>query len=182
MEECSSFSYPCKHLLLPEYLILGIQTGVRWNLRVVLICISLITNDVEHFFWCISATPYSSAVNSLFSSELQFLLGLLVSLQSNFMSSLYILDISPLSVVGLVKVFSQSVCCCLVLTTCPWPYRSFVPLWGPICLLLIVEHKPFMFCSGNFFQCPCVQDSSPLLLLFVWVYLVWCRGPWSTWT
>jgi hypothetical protein len=42
----------------------------------------------------------------LFSSVPHFLRGLFVSLESNFLSSLYILGINPLSDVGLVKIFS----------------------------------------------------------------------------
>ena len=38
-----------------------------------------------------------------------FLVQLFVSLDSNFLSSLYILDISPQSDLGLVKIFSKSV-------------------------------------------------------------------------
>jgi hypothetical protein len=47
--------HPCQHLLSPEFWILAILTGVRWNLKVVLIYISLIIKDVEHFFRCFLA-------------------------------------------------------------------------------------------------------------------------------
>ena len=58
-----------------------------------------------------------SVENSLFSAVHDFLIGLLVFLESNFLSSLYIFDTSPLSDLGLVKIFSQSVGCYFVLLT-----------------------------------------------------------------
>ena len=62
--------HPHQHLLSPEFFILPILTGV--NLPVVLICIFLMTKDVEHVFWCFSAILYSSVENSLFSSVPHF--------------------------------------------------------------------------------------------------------------
>jgi hypothetical protein len=109
--------HPHQHLLSTEFFILAILTGVRWNLRVVLTRISLMIKDVEHFFRCFSAILYSSVENSLFSSEHHFLMGLFEFLESSFLSSLYILDISPLSDLGLVKLLSQSFDGLLVLLT-----------------------------------------------------------------
>ena len=92
--------HPCQHLLSPEFFILAILKVVRCNLGVVLICISLMIKDVEHFFRCFSVIRYFSGENYLFSSEPHFLMGLFDFLEPTFLSSLYILDNSPLSDLG----------------------------------------------------------------------------------
>ena len=92
-----------QHVLSPQFFILAI--GVRWTLKVVLIFISLMTKDFEHFFKCFSALWDYSVVNSRFSSIPHFLTGLFGFLETSYLSSLYILDISPLSDIGLVKIF-----------------------------------------------------------------------------
>jgi hypothetical protein len=63
------------------------------------------TKDFEHFFRCFSAIRDSSVVNYLFSSIPHFLTGLFGFLVVSFLSSLYILDISSLLDLGLVKFF-----------------------------------------------------------------------------
>ena len=83
------------------------------------------TKDVEHFLKCFSANLDSSVESSLFRSVLHFLIELCDLLVSNFLSSLYILEIRPLSDVGLVKIFSHSVGWHLVLLTVSFALQKF---------------------------------------------------------
>jgi hypothetical protein len=88
--------HPHQHLVVVVFLMLTILTGVRWKLSVVLICISFMARDNEHFFMCILTIWTSSLEKVPFISVAYFFIGSLILGEFSFLSSLYILVISPL--------------------------------------------------------------------------------------
>ena len=59
------------------------------------------------------------------------------------MSSLYILDINPLSVALFANIFCCSIGCLFILLTVSFAVRSFQVLLGPICLFLLLFLLPW---------------------------------------
>jgi hypothetical protein len=98
-------SFPPPQRALSVFLMIATQARLRWNLNVFSICISFIAKDAEHFVMYLLTTCTSSFENCIFNSFAHLLGELFILLLFNFWSSLYIMDINPLSDEQLAKIF-----------------------------------------------------------------------------
>ena len=99
-----------------------------------------------------------------------------------FFSSLYILDISPLSDVQLVKVFSYFVACCLVWMTVPFALQELFSFMRSHLLIAVLSACAVsVWFRKSFFLCQWVQAYSPLSLLSDPGCLDLFWGLWSIW-
>lgn len=132
--------YP--HLLQTVFLIIAVLVGVTWYLRMICICIFLMTNYIEYLFMGLLALV-SSLETHLFKSFKRVFI-LLFRCKSSF----YILHTISLSNVWFANIFSNYLGCVFLSIGVLWSIKLSAHLFssfgmGYVCLFLFCF---FIFC------------------------------------
>ena len=103
------------------------------------------------------------------------LIGLFVSLESNFLSTLYILDINPKSDLRMIKIFSQSLGWQFVLLTVSFALQDLCKFMRSRLSILDLTAQAIAVLFRYFFPCAHMLEALPHILLnkfqYIWFYV-----------
>ena len=101
--------HPLQNLLFVDCLMLTMLTNIKWYFIVVLICVSLIMNSLEHLLICLLIISVcllwkkKKKTVSVFRPYFNWVFSFLIL---NCMNCFYILDINPLLVISFTNILS----------------------------------------------------------------------------